>query len=63
MRALAAIIAAAVTLATALPAAALKPREGEYNWGDYHTICVRADGTWYGITFGPWAGEWTHRAP
>lgn len=56
-------VTTALALAAATPALALKPGPGEYNWGDLQTICVRADGTWYGVTFADWGGRWEHRRP
>ena len=38
--------------------AAKAPSQGDYSIGGLQSICIVADGTWYGETFPAWGGRW-----
>jgi hypothetical protein len=56
-----AIIAFTALIPVTANAKVIKP--GQYSVsgsnGAYQEICFRADGTWYGVTYSPWGGEWS----
>ena len=49
----------AAVIAAPVAAMAKAPTPGSYDVSGLQSICINADGTWYGETFSAWGGQWT----